>query len=566
MSVTEVLGLVDSRIARIKAGKSLEEEAAELQGSLRLFLRAAWPHAGIGRLFIDTWHVDAIADHLMAAYRRELPRLLITIQPGMVKSWMVSVIAPAWRWTTAPEEQIISASHTDSLATRDTRRTRTLIATTWYQARWGDRVQLLRDENLKTRYTNTAGGYRVATHVGGGTGERGGVLILDDPHNANDANATSENALMNASEWIGNTWSSRLNATNDDPGVKIVIGQRVHEKDVMGFLLTGDEDAGRWTHLCLPTRYDPKHPFVYPDKVYTAAGTELHGDERTVEGALLAPLVQGEDRLAEMQQDMTERTKAAQYQQNPTPREGAILKRADWRYYPRAYATDAGRHQLPPMRLMINSWDTSFKAKVTSDKVAGVCGGVSLRRDEHGKIVGADHYLLRSRNERLSLQETKDAMKEMRQWTLERWPRVPLYVVIEKSANGVEIIEQLQREIDGVIAFTASVDKKLRAEAASPALESHNVFVPGEGKPDGSGPDPSRTDAWVMAAIEQCAKFTGTGNEEDDWVDAFTQLINWARTKDLKPSTVQAPPPTARITIGGIGGGGRTGVNVRPGR
>lgn len=586
LQARDALALVDDAIERAEVGESIAEAADVMAGSLRSFTYGAWSHV-LPTPLVRTWHIDAICDHVEAAYRREIPRLLITIQPGASKSTMVSVIAPAWRWTHEPWERIVSASHIDDLATRDTRGSRTLIAKPWYQMHWADRFDLAHDENMKTRYSNTTGGYRVATHVGGGTGERGGVLILDDPHNAQKALQLTENDLQSAREWMGNTWASRLDASNEDPGVKIVIGQRVHEKDVMAFLLDGDEDAGRWVHLCLPARYSPSHPFVYPEsrtvsRVVSSAHLDddgavaepevrvdvvLQGDPRTAEGELLAPAFMNEDRLAEVQHDMGERTKQSQYQQLPTPREGGILKRADWRYYPRAFIDDTTAATFPaPFRMIVNSWDTSFKAKVTSDKVAGGLWGFSLRADpETGAwIPGADHYLLRTTNQRMSLSLTKTAMKEFRAWALARWPHVPVYTLIEKASNGVEIIEQLEREIDGVIAYTASVDKKLRAEAAAPALESHNVFLPGEALADGTGPSPDRTDAEIMEAVEQAAKFTGQGNEEDDWVDQFTQMVNWGRTKDLKPSTVTAPPDDARI--GRVGGtplrGGPTGISM----
>jgi predicted phage terminase large subunit-like protein len=562
------MGLVEFTLEEAQAarrrrseGQRLEEEAHQLAGSLKLFTRAAWPHV-VPAAMVWTWHLDVMCEHLQAAYERQLPRLLITIPPGYLKSSLVSVIAPAWDWTVRPWEQIVSATHGERLTNRDTRRTRSLVIHPWFQARWGHMVQLLKDENRLTRFTNEEGGYRVGTHVEGGTGERGSVLILDDPLDAQDALSLTEAKMGAAREWLGNTWASRLNMTTDDPGVRIVVGQRVHENDPIGYLLQGDKDAGRWHHLCLPARYDPSHTFVYPDRVKLPSGQELQGDPRTEEGELLAPAFMDEAALTEVQADMSTRTIEAQYQQNPTPREGAILKRADWRYFPREHLDDEHRHRLPVFRLIVCSWDTSFKAKVTSDKVAGGVWGASM----HGDGTGADLYLLAARHERMTLQQTKDAMLATRQWCVERWPQVPVYVLIEKSANGVEIIEQLQREITGVVVYTASVDKKVRAEAASPALESHNVFVPGAALPNGTGPDAGRTDGWVMDGIEQCARFRGVPGDEDDWVDQFTQAVNWVRTKDLRPSTVRAPE--ARIgSVGGMAvrGGAVPGVSVRRG-
>jgi hypothetical protein len=39
-----------------------------------------------------------------------------------------------------------------------------------------------------------------------------------------------------------------------------VVMQRLHERDLSGHLL----DRG-YTHLCLPARYEPQHPFCWPD-------------------------------------------------------------------------------------------------------------------------------------------------------------------------------------------------------------------------------------------------------------------------------------------------------------
>ena len=73
----------------------------------------------------------------------------------------------------------------------------------------------------------------------------GAYLIADDPNNAREAN--SEAVLLSTLEWWDMAWSTRLN----DPktGVKIVIQQRLNDRDVTGHILT--KDIGNWTHLML---------------------------------------------------------------------------------------------------------------------------------------------------------------------------------------------------------------------------------------------------------------------------------------------------------------------------
>ncbi len=495
-------------------------------------MHAAWPVV-VPNAEVPAWHVDAICEHIQAAYDRELPRLLVTIQPGALKSTLFSVMGPAWRWTSHPQERIVSASYRDDLATRDTRKTRSLIVSPWYQARWGPLFDLTADENLKTRYSNDAGGYRVVTHVGGGTGERGSVLILDDPHNAAEINSPA--ALAHAREWWGDTWASRLNASKDDPGVKMVIGQRIHEGDVIGFILDGDPEGDRWHHLCLPARYESKHPFVYPDKVKLSSGRELPGDPRTEEGELLAPDYVDEDTLEELTSEMTALTEAAQYQQNPSPREGALLKRAHWRYYPREQSFYAERlvfgaeeaAALGHFDTIVHSWDTSLRDRAHSDHVAGGTWGAR----------GADRYLLRLFHERAGLNATVEAMISFMEWSTELWPAAPQYVLVENAASGPDAIEEIRRRVNGVVSITAKGTKGTRAAAASPALEGGNCFLPGYPNPEMTGYD-ARTPTIVQEFVEECAKFLPEiAHQKDDQVDQWSQALNWLRGRGTKKAT-----------------------------
>ena len=77
-------------------------------------------------------------------------------------------------------------------------------------------------------------GVRRATSVGGTvTGQGGDFLIVDDP--VSPQNAASEIERENANEWYRTTFYSRLNQA--DIGVRIIIMQRVHEKDLTGQII-----------------------------------------------------------------------------------------------------------------------------------------------------------------------------------------------------------------------------------------------------------------------------------------------------------------------------------------
>lgn len=153
-----------------------------------------------------------------------------------------------------------------------------------------------------------------------------------------------------------------------------------------------------------------------------------------------------------------------------------------------------------------------------NDFVAGGLFGLS----------GADVYVLAVRRERMGLSATKQAIRDMSGWAGKCWPGVSSRVLIERSANGPEVIAELQRELRGVTPVGASSSKVARAEAAEPALEAGNVWVAGASASDlPSFYDPALTPAWAQELVEECAGFPF--GEHDDQVDMLTQAVNWSR-------------------------------------
>lgn len=492
----------------------MAEEALLNAASLRGFVADAWQIVEPRTPFVSNWHIDAICDYLQAASRGELQRLIINVPPRHMKSLTVSVFWPAWCWTWAPHLRFLTASYNSSLAERDAVKARDLLRSNWYRERWPD-VQLKDDVNRTSRYENTYSGYRIATSVGGeATGEGGDVIIIDDPHKAEEA--LVETARQRVLDWHDGTVGFRFN----DPktGIEVVVMQRLHERDLTGHLLERDG----WTHLCLPARYEPHHPFHWPD------------DPRTKEGELLWPEHIPEAQLAQIEQTMGSYRGAGQLQQRPAALEGELLKRHWWRFYNPRFLDDDELSQLPRFRYILSSWDTSFKDRTTSDYVVGQIWGLH----------NADRYLLNSYRQRAGLQATKDAMRAAHAWVERRWPRTPHQILIEKSANGTEILTDLRRELTGVIPITVSNDKISRAIAASSSLESGNIYLPGRRAPD--SPAGYHAADWVATFIEETASFPN--GQYDDQVDAFSQAINYARTRPTRHAHTAVPQ--GRIPIG----------------
>ena len=94
--------------------------------------------------------------------RLEIRRLLINIPPRHMKCLTVSVMWPAWLWTTRPHLKFLTGSYGSNLAHRDTVKSRDIIGSAWYQAALATRPAQSRREPV-TGYENTATGKRIAT-------------------------------------------------------------------------------------------------------------------------------------------------------------------------------------------------------------------------------------------------------------------------------------------------------------------------------------------------------------------------------------------------------------------
>ena len=484
----------DPRVAYLAL---LEEKARrQAERSLSAFIRQAWPVVEPSAPFRDNWHIDAIAEHLEAVTRGEIRNLLINIPPGCMKSYIVSVLWPAWEWARSPHLRYLCASFDQGLSTRDNKRVRDLVTSAWYQGRW-PHVQLATDQNQKTRFDTTAGGWRIATTVRGkGLGEHPHRKIVDDPHNTREV--TSEAERQTAIDFFDQTLSTRGAALN---AATVVIMQRLHERDLSGHILAS---ATPFVHLCLPMRHEPARMTLTP------LGWQ---DPRQTPGDLLWPEMFSDGKVAELETKLGSYGAAGQLQQRPAPAEGGIFKRHWWRFYDPAQ---------PPRRVdrVVLSWDTALKGKQLSDFSVG----------QAWAAVGGHRFLLRGVRGRWEFVELRQQVRDLYRWAVEQFPGVHLSVLIENTAAGPDVIASLRHEIPGVIAVKPKGDKAQRAFAITPAIEAGNVFLPGHASADGLSCDPALTPAWVQDFLVECAAFpTGA---QDDQVDACTQALLRLQTSD----------------------------------
>lgn len=347
---------------RERVSRDAEKIRAKCQ-TLAGFVREAWHVLEPNAPLIWGWHLDAICEHLEAVTAGRINRLLINVPPGSSKSLIVSVLWPAWEWAQGHRSyRYLTTAFNDGPVKRDTRKSRDLILSGWYQSLWPE-MKGLNDSTLKrageTSFENWNTGTREGIAFGSLTSQRGDRLIIDDPHSTETAESAAERQATTRKFREGAT--DRINDL--EKSAIIVIMQRLHEDDVSGTILKLHMG---YVHLCLPMEFEPERARI------NALG---FADPRQHDGDLLDPVRFPRAAVEALKKVKGSYAYAGQYQQRPTAREGGLFKR----HWFEGKVIDAA----PVGTKWVRHWDLAATAKVTAARTAGV----KLGRAPDGRFI-----------------------------------------------------------------------------------------------------------------------------------------------------------------------------------
>lgn len=446
--------------------------------SLAQFVQAAWPIIEPATPLVWSWTMEAVCAHVQALLEGRLSKrnLVVNIPPGFAKSTIVSVCTPAWRWILKPAWRSIFASGNPAVSTRDSMKCRAILESTWYRRTFGISWKLADDANLKTRYENTAKGFRVALSSGSRvTGDRADSLFIDDPLDAADAYSSA--ARANVHSWFDSAFANRLNDMRT--GTRVLIAQRLHPEDLAGHVLSTEADA--WETLVIPQEFEQSRRYT------TSLGWT---DPRTADGELAFPERFPQSVLDSERMRLGDSGYAGQHQQRPFSAEGEVFKRGGLQLWPEA-------QPLPQFSTVVVSLDTAFKTKEESDYSVGFAIG----QFDKG-------YMLLDRvRGRFAYPALKQIMTE---WAT-RWK--PSAVLVEDAASGQSLIQDLQFGTSlPVVAVRPDGDKLMRAHTIVPLWESNRIFV-------------AAGTVWIPEFLEELHAFPKSPH--DDQVDAFVQGVRW---------------------------------------
>lgn len=393
-------------------------------------------------------------------------RVIVNIAPRHGKSELISYLAPAWFLGKFPHKKIIMASHTADLAVNFGRRVRNLVAADTYKEIF-PQIELQQDSKSASRWGTNFNGEYFAIGVGGALAGRGADLfIIDDPHSEQEAKQGRTDVFLPAWEWFQSGPIQRLMPG----GAIIVVMTRWSKLDLTGQIINHmvqNEDADQWELV--------EFPAILPS------------------GNALWPEFWDIKELEQKRIGMDPRYWQAQYMQNPTAEEGALIKREWWQIW---------EEERPPQcEFLIMSLDAAQEANNRADYNALTTWGVFLNEETGNYNI----ILLNAIKKRMEFPELKKMVfEEYKEWE-------PDAFIVEKKSNGAALYQELRRMGVPVSEFTPGKgqDKISRVNAVSDLFSSGIVWAPDK--------------RWAKDVIEECNDFPSGAN--DDLVDSTTQAL-----------------------------------------
>lgn len=398
-------------------------------------------------------------------------RLTVSMPPRFGKSETIAYLFVAWYLGHLPHHHIMMVTHTAALSADFGRKVRNLIDTDAYREIFPD-TEVSKDKSASDNWTTSKGGKYLAIGTGANVAGHGAhLLIADDLVSEQAVLANPDTAFSTAWEYMQVGPLQRLM-----PGGRIImIGTRWGKKDPIGRALAWAEN----NPTSLPW-HEVRFPAIMP------SGKSLWPEQWPV------------DQLLAKKGGMQPQFWSAQYMQEPTSEEGAIVKREWWRMWE--------SETPPPCEFVIQVWDTAHDTKSNNDYSACVTFGVWFNEEKHRHEV----IMLDAIKNRWEFPQLKaKALEHYELWE-------PECLLIEKKAAGAPLIQEM-RQMDMIVEEYSpsrgrggvANDKRARVNSIAPLFFDGVVWAP--------------ETRWAYEVINECAEFPN--GEHDDFVDCVTMAL-----------------------------------------
>lgn len=449
----------------------LDIHEAMLRSDFPTFVAAAMTELEPGTPYTENWHVPLLCDRLERVRVGEERRLMINLPPRSLKSMIASIAYPAWVLGHDPSRRIMCVTYSREVAKAQAQLFQKLVEAPWYQ-RVFPRCRAVRHTSLMDWQSRDGGG-RLATSIDGSVLGRGAdIIIIDDPNKGQEI--YSQVARDKVKTAYDHTISTRLNHPRDS--AIICVMQRLHQDDLAGHMLEQEP----WHHIVLPA-------VAEAGRTWDLGWGLTH---RQRKGDLLQPDRMGLPELQLKQRQMGMTMYQAQYQQQPIPPDGIVIRDAWLRYY------DTAPEEGFVARYA--SWDAASSLSEDADYSVGTVWGVS----HDGYIYLLD--VVRGRWQAPDL--TQKIVDTHNRYKVNQ-------TVIEDSDIGRGILQTLRRSetIGMPIIYRVRIAKLARMEARASMFETGKVLL--------------KADApWLPAYKQELLGFPNA--RHDDQVDSTSQALD----------------------------------------
>jgi predicted phage terminase large subunit-like protein len=420
--------------------------------------------------FLPNWHIYALAYRLEQVWRGKVKRLNVNFPPRTLKSFICSVVFPAFILGHDPTKRVIVLCYSLELAIKLSNDFRAIINSPWYRSLFPE-TRISRTKNTEFEVVTTRNGFRLGTSIDGSvTGRGGDFIIIDDPLKPMDALSDSKR------QWVNDLYNTTLHTRldNKQSGAIIVVMQRLDTDDLAGTLQHSTEN---WLTLSLPAIAEREERIQIGEHAYHVrrVGDVLHPEREPLES------------LEATRSQMGSYSFAAQFQQAPFSRHGSIIN-PEWicRY-----------DQLPDRTsssTIMQSWDTASKVGELNDYSA--CATLLFH---NRKIYVVD--MLRDRFDFPTLRTRAIAHARAHRANT---------ILIEEAGVGIALVPELKNALLPAIAIKPQYDKKIRMSIQSRKFEDGTVLLPKQA-------------SWLADFEDELFRFPHT--RHDDQVDAISQAL-----------------------------------------
>ncbi|MDB5507160.1 MAG: phage uncharacterized protein [Devosia sp.] len=465
---------------------------AYLEDDLMVFLEEAFAIIEPGRQLMQSWHLEHLAWLLGEVASGRERRVIVAVPPRSLKSILIAVVFPAFLLGRDPGLKIIVASNTRELARKHAADFRRLTQSPIYKRIFPRYVLSPAGDRVFEQKT-TLNGHRIGTSVGATiTGQGADMIIIDDPNRAKDIYSEAHRNKVNA--YYDQELFTRLN--DKKRGQIIVVMQRLHQDDLVGHIL----ERGTWTVSQIPVKATEPKSF----RMGRRADQLFHRST----GDILLPGIYDEDVLNDIRVTTGSINFEAQYQQNPTPADGQVIKRSWLHYFDK---------RPDEFEFVMVSWDLASTIAEDSDYSVGTVWG----------RIDRDFYLLDVLRDRWESPDLRRLIED----THFRYNAHA--TVIEKAGIGDAVGAEMRRQSRiRPILIPVTKDKQARLIAHAPKFEAGQVWIPSEA-------------SWLGNYVGELLAFPSGRN--DDQVDSTSQALAYL-TRHMpraeKAPTQSRPNPT----------------------